>query len=81
MYVFFLGVLNLGLWVSDSIGEEWFLVFSYVLYKVYDMEVWFVINKIVLFLIIFFWFYFGLDFLEIYWKYKNSLNEILKEEN
>lgn len=45
------------------------------------MEVWFVINKIVLFLIIFFWFYFGLDFLEIYWKYKNSLNEILKEEN
>lgn len=78
---FFLGVLNLGLWVSDSIGEERLPVFSYALYKAYDMEVWSVINKIVLPLTIFFRFHSGLDFLEIYWKYKNSLNEILKEEN
>lgn len=51
---FILGVLNFGLWVSDSIGEEWFFVFSIEIYKVYDEVMWFVINKIILLLIIFF---------------------------
>lgn len=78
---FILGVLNLGLWVSDSIGEERLPVFSYALYKAYDMEVWSVINKIVLPLTIFFRFHSGLDFLEIYWKYKNSLKDFYKKGN
>lgn len=49
-----LGVLNFGLWISDSIGEERLFVFSIVIYKVYDVDVWFVINKIILFFMIFF---------------------------
>lgn len=51
---FLLGVFNLGLWISDSIGEEWFFIFSFLIYKVYEVEGWFVINKIILFFIIFF---------------------------
>lgn len=65
----FLGIFNLGLWISDSIGELRFFVFSIIIYKVFSIKVWFVINKIVLFLIIFFCFYIVFDFLEYYWKY------------
>lgn len=67
----FLGIFNLGLWISSSIGEGCFFVFIILIYKVYEKVVWFVINKIVLFFIIFFWFYIGLDFLEFFWKYEN----------
>lgn len=49
-----LGVLNLGFWVSDSIGEGWFFVFIILMYRVYELGVWFFIIKIILFFIIFY---------------------------
>lgn len=51
---FILGVFNLGLWISDSIGEGWFFVLSIYIYRVFYEVVWLVINKIILFFIIFF---------------------------
>lgn len=65
-----LGVLNLGLWISDSIGEERLPVFSIAIYKAYDADVWSVINKIILPLTIFFRFHTGVDFLEYFWHQK-----------
>lgn len=65
-----LGVLNLGLWISDSIEEERLPVFSIAIYKAYDADVWSVINKIILPLTIFFRFHTGVDFLEYFWHQK-----------
>lgn len=67
---YILGVLNLGLWISDSIGEERLPVFSISIYRAFNVVVWSVINKIILPLTIFFRFHSGLHFLEISWKYK-----------
>lgn len=64
-----LGILNLGLWVSISIGEGRLPVFTISIYKAYDKVVWLFINKIILPLTIFFRFHTGLDFLEFYWKH------------
>lgn len=77
---FILGVLNFGLWVSDSIGEERLPVFSIEIYKAYDEVVWSIINKIILPLTIFFRFHTGLDFFEFYWKHKNKKIEIKKKK-
>lgn len=65
-----LGVLNLGLWISDSIGEERLPVLSIYIYRSFKLIVWLVISKIILPLTIFFRFHSGLHFLEISWKYK-----------
>lgn len=70
-----LGVLNLGLWISDSIGEERLPIFSFSIYKAYEVEVWSVINKIILPLTIFFRFHSGLDLLEFYWRHRRSENK------
>lgn len=70
-----LGVLNLGLWISDSIGEERLPIFSFSIYKAYEAEVWSVINKIILPLTIFFRFHSGLDLLEFYWRHRRSENK------
>lgn len=75
-----LGVLNFGLWVSDSIGEERLPVFSIEIYKAYDEVMWSVINKIILPLTIFFRFHTGLDFFEFYWKHKNKKIKIKKKK-
>lgn len=75
-----LGVLNFGLWVSDSIGEERLPVFSIEIYKAYDEVVWSIINKIILPLTIFFRFHTGLDFFEFYWKHKNKKIKIKKKK-
>lgn len=64
-----LGILNLGLWVSISIGEGRLPVFTISIYKAYDKVVWSFINKIILPLTIFFRFHTGLDFFEFYWKH------------
>lgn len=64
-----LGILNLGLWISDSIGELRLPVFSIPIYKAFSLKVWSVINKIVLPLTIFFRFHTAFDFLEYYWKH------------
>lgn len=64
-----LGILNLGLWISDSIGELRLPVFSITIYKAFSIKVWSVINKIVLPLTIFFRFHTAFDFLEYYWKH------------
>lgn len=66
---FFLGVLNLGLWVSDSIGEERLPLFSILIFNAYHKQVWSIINKIILPLTIFFRFHTGFEFLEIYWTH------------
>lgn len=66
-----LGILNLGLWISSSIGEGRLPVFTISIYKAYEKVVWSVINKIVLPLTIFFRFHTGLDFLEFFWKHEN----------
>lgn len=65
-----LGVLNLGLWASDSIGKGRFPVFTISMYRAYKPEVWSFIVKIILTLTIFYRFHTGLDFLEFYWKLK-----------
>lgn len=70
-----LGVLNLGLWISDSIGEERLPIFSFSIYKAYEAEGWSVINKIILPLTIFFRFHSGLDLLEFYWRHRRSENK------
>lgn len=70
-----LGVLNLGLWISDSIGEERLPVLSIYIYKSFKLIVWLVISKIILPLTIFFRFHSGLHFLEISLKYKYIRNE------
>lgn len=64
-----LGILNLGLWISDSIGELRLPVFSITIYKAFSIKVWSVINKIVLPLTIFFRFHTAFDFFEYYWKH------------
>lgn len=71
-YCSLLGVINLGLWVSDSIGEGRFPVFSMIIYRVYEEEVWSFINKIILPLTIFFRFHSALDFFEFYWTPKKE---------
>lgn len=76
-----LGVLNLGLWISDSIGEGRLPVLSIYIYRAFHEVVWSVINKIILPLTIFFRFHSGLHFLEIYWKYKCIQNETLACRN
>lgn len=65
----FLGVLNLGLWVSDSIGEERLPVFSLFIFKAFQKQASSIINKIILPLTIFFRFHTGFEFLEIYWTH------------
>lgn len=69
-----LGILNLGLWVSDSIGELRLPVFSITIYKAFRIKVWSVINKIILPLTIFFRFHTAFDFLEYYWKHVTMIN-------
>lgn len=76
-----LGVLNLGLWISDSIGEERLPVLSIYIYRAFQEVVWSVINKIILPLTIFFRFHSGLHFLEISWKYKCIQNKTLACRN
>lgn len=71
-----LGILNLGLWVSDSIGEGRFPVFSIIIYRTYEEDVWSFINKIILPLTIFFRFHSALDFFEFYWRPKTILENI-----
>lgn len=66
------GVLNLGLWVSDSIGEERLPVFSISMYRVYKPFMWSLINTIVLPLTIFYRFQTGFDLLEYYWENTRS---------
>lgn len=63
-----LSMINFGLWISDSIGEERRPVFSIVLSDVYGEFVWKVINKLILPLTIFFRFHSGVHFLELYWE-------------
>ncbi|XP_062604559.1 uncharacterized protein LOC134266327 [Saccostrea cucullata] len=67
-FCFLIGILNLGLWIGDSIGEERIPVLSYPMYQAYDSKVWNVIIKLVLPLTIFFRFNTGLSFLEMYWE-------------
>lgn len=69
-----LGVLNLGLWISDSIGEERLPDFSLITYDAFKPKGWLYIQKIVLPLTIFFRFHSGIDFLELYWKHRHSEN-------
>lgn len=63
-----LSMINFGLWISDSIGEERRPVFSIALSYVYGEFVWKVINKIVLPLTIFFRFHSGIHFLKLFWE-------------
>lgn len=67
------GILNLGLWVSDSIGEERLPVFSISMYRVYGPFIWSLINTIVLPLTIFYRFQTGFELLEYYWVNTRSM--------
>lgn len=70
-----LGILNLGLWVSDTIGELRLPVFSLTIYRAFRIKVWSVINKIILPLTIFFRFHTAFDFLEYYWKHDTMITD------
>lgn len=63
-----MSIINFGLWLSDSIGEERHPVFSRIMCEAYGKSTWTVINKLVLPLTIFFRFHTGLDFLKLYWE-------------
>lgn len=69
-----LGVLNLGLWVSDSIGEERQCIFTHLIYDAYGEKGWSLIMKLNLPLTIFFRFHCGIDFLEFYLKHRRREN-------
>lgn len=73
-----LGILNLGLWVSDSIGELRLPVFSITIYKAFGTRGWSIINKIILPLTIFFRFHTAFDFLEYYWKHDTMIDNELE---
>lgn len=75
-----LGILNLGLWVSDSIGELRLPVFSITIYKAFGTRGWSIINKIILPLTIFFRFHTAFDFLEYYWKHDGQDNAQLSNK-
>lgn len=74
-----LGVLNLGFWASDSIGEGQFPVFTIAMYRAYEPGVWSFIIKIILPLTIFLpiphWFGFLRVLLEAQIKRQNNKKE------
>lgn len=76
-----LGVLNLGFWASDSIGEGQFPVFTIAMYRAYEPGVWSFIIKIILPLTIFYRFHTGLDFLEFFWKLKSNVRIIKRRKS
>ncbi|XP_061185786.1 uncharacterized protein LOC133193886 [Saccostrea echinata] len=72
---FLIGMINIGLWIGDSIGEGRIPVLSYPMYQAYDPQVWTIIVKLVLPLTIFFRFQTGLSFLEMYWDRDKVIKE------
>lgn len=74
-----LSMINFGLWICDSLGEERFPVFSKILFEAYGQSVWSVINKLILPLTIFFRFHTGLDFLKLYWERSKHMDMVEKE--
>lgn len=62
------GVLNMGLWVGDSIGEVQLPVFSSSMYRGYGSFMWSLIHTIIFPLTIFYRFQTGFDLLEYYWE-------------
>lgn len=70
---FIMGVLNLGLWASDSIGEHRRSIFSILYYWTYGKISLSIIYTIVFPITVYFRFYTGLEFLNLFWKIKTEL--------
>ena len=64
-----LGMINLGLWLSDSVGEFWYLEFSLPLCQAYGHQFCLLIQKTLLPVTIFFRFHTGVEFLKLYWDH------------
>lgn len=64
-----LGILNMGLWISDSISKE------NLIYKVNDNDFWNLFKNITLLLTTFFRFQTSLEFLKLYWHPEKRENE------
>lgn len=59
-----LGILNMGLWISDSISKE------NLIYKVDDDDFWNLFKNVTLLLTTFFRFQTSLEFLKLYWHHE-----------
>lgn len=70
-----LGVFNLGLWISDSIGEDRRAVFSFVYYQAIDCKALSIILTAIFPVTIFFRFQTGLDFLKFFWEQETIPNK------
>lgn len=65
----FLGMINLGLWISNSIGEMRHLEFCLPLCQAYGQFYCMILQKVILPLTIFFRFHTGLEFFKLYWEH------------
>lgn len=61
-----LGILNMGLWISDSISKE------NLIYKEDDDDFWNLFKNVTLLLTTFFRFQASLEFLELYWHHEKK---------
>lgn len=71
---YILGVFNLGLWISDSIGEDRRSVFSFMYYWAHKKMLLSIIYTAIFPVTIFFRFQTGLDFLEFFWEHETVPN-------
>lgn len=69
-YCFILGVLNLGLWITDSIGAERLRVLSIAYHWAYKKLPLYIIYTIIFPFTTFFRFQTGLDFIQFYWEHR-----------
>lgn len=77
---FILGVFNLGLWISDSIGEDRISVFSFLYYWAHNNKFLSIIYTAIFPITIFFRFQAGLDFLEFFWEHETVPSESVHSE-
>lgn len=68
-----LGILNMGLWISDSISKE------NIIYKEDDDDFWNLFKNVTLLLTTFFRFQASLEFLKLYWHHEKRQKDRQKE--
>lgn len=65
---FILGVLNLGLWASDSIGEQRRSIFNILFYWTREKTGWSIVYTIIFPMTVYFRFLTGMEFLKFFWE-------------
>lgn len=68
-----LGILNMGLWISDSISKE------NIIYKEDDDDFWNLFKNVTLLLTTFFRFQASLEFIKLYWHHEKRQKDRQKE--